>query len=370
MKWSLIFLALLSLACNRSSASNGDSNQSGAGARAPQVEVVRVVSQKLSTSDSLPGELTAYQTVAIYPRVKGFIEEIPVDRGSVMRRGELIARLSAPELAAQRAEAEAKMSGDKATYEGLKLAASTPGAVAKNELHLAQDALKADLERVRSLRTLESYLIVTAPFDGVITERDVHTGALVGPPSSSASPPIVRIEENDHLRLTVPVPEPDAGGIARGAKAEFAVSTWPGRTFVGTISRVSEALDERTRTMPVEMDVDNRDAKLAPGMFAEVRWPVRRDIPTLFVPAAAVVESMESMFIQVVRNDRVQKVAVKRGKMEGNLVEVFGAVRAGEFALARGSEEIADGTTVVPKVSEAAATSAQSRSTIVQPSHQ
>src|SRR5713226_726094 len=195
---------------------------------------------------------------------------------------------------AQRAEAQAKTSADRATYQRLKEASKTPGAVAKNELEVAEDALKADSERVRSLRTLEDYLRITAPFDGIITERDVHPGALVGPPSSSGARAVVRIEEDDHLRLTVPVPEADAGGIRQGATVEFTVDAWPGQHFIGTIARIAHSVEERTRTMPVELDVDNRDGKLAPGMFAEVRWPVQRDVATLFVPPSAVVESMEA----------------------------------------------------------------------------
>src|SRR5262249_44591081 len=168
--------------------------------------------------------------------------------------------------------------------------------------------LKADSERVRSLKTLESYLTVTAPFDGMVTERDVHTGALVGPPSSSVAVPVVRIEENDRLRLIVPVPEADAGNIKEGSKTKFTVSTWPGERFTGTVARISHSDDERTRTMPVELDVNNRDGRLAPGMFAEVRWPVHRDALTLFVPPSAVVESMEKSFVDVVRGDRIRRV--------------------------------------------------------------
>lgn len=354
-KWVLL-LALLAFACNRSSAAKGPESRQQAGALrgGPSVDVVKVISQKLSTTDHLPAELTPYQAVAIYPRVNGFVEEIPVDRGSVVRRGQLLSRLSAPELVAQRAEAQAKTSADRATYVRLKEASKTPGAVAKNEIEVAEDALKADSERVRSLRTLEDYLTITAPFDGIITERDVHPGALVGPPSSSEARPVVRIEEDDHLRLTVPVPEADVGGIRQGAIAEFTVDAWPGQHFSGTIARIAYSVEERTRTMPVELDVDNRDGKLAPGMFAEVRWPVQRDVATLFVPASAVVESMEATFVQAVRDDRIRRVAVKRGRMQGDLVEVFGALREGDLVAGRGSEELADGTRVSARLREAA----------------
>src|SRR5689334_20480481 len=181
MRRLALLLALLAFACDQSSAPKRSDLKPAASEPqgAPAIEVVRIVSQKLSTTDRLPAELTAYQQVAIYPRVSGFVEEIPVDRGSIVHRGQLLARLSAPELIAQRAEAQAKESSDRATYQRLKEAAKTPGAVASNELEVAGDVFNADQNRVQSLRTLEGYLVVSAPFDGVVSERDVHTGALV-----------------------------------------------------------------------------------------------------------------------------------------------------------------------------------------------
>src|SRR5713101_6191355 len=135
-KW-VFLLALLAFACNRPSAAKGPELRRQAGEpKGEPIEVVKVISQKLCTTDQLPAELTPYQAVAIYPRVSGFVEEIPVDRGSVVHRGHLLARLSAPELMAQRAEAQAKTSADRATYQRLKEASKTPGAVAKNELEL------------------------------------------------------------------------------------------------------------------------------------------------------------------------------------------------------------------------------------------
>ena len=352
----MLLLTVVAFACDGSLTAKGPElrRQTGKPQSGPTIEVVEVISQKLSTIDYLPAELTPYQAVAIYPRVSGFVEDISVDRGSVVRRGQLLARLSAPELFAQRAEAQAKVSTDRATYERLKRASNTPGAVAKNELELAGGAFKADSERVRSLRTLENYLTITAPFDGIVTERDVHPGALVGPPASSGTLPVARIEEDTRLRLTVPVPESDAGNIEQGATAEFTVRTWPGQRFIGTIARISHSVDERTRTMPVELDVDNRDRRLAPGMFAEVRWPMHRDVATLFVPASAVVETMEKTFVQAVRGDRIQHVPVKTGRIQNDLVEVFGDLRAGDLVAARGSEELVNGTSIGARLSQAA----------------
>jgi RND family efflux transporter MFP subunit len=312
----------------------------------PTVEVVQVTSEKLDTTARLPGELAPYEMVALYPRVSGFVEEIGVDRGSNVRRGQLLARLSAPELQSQRAEAESKLSAARSTFERVRAASDTPGAVAKHDLEVAEAAAKAEEARVQSLRTLESYLSVRAPFDGVITERNVHPGALVGPPAGANATPMLRMESVGHLRLTVAVPESDVGAIAEGARAEFVVRTWPGQRFSGTISRVAHAIDPKTRTMPVELDVDNGAGKLAPGMFAEVLWPIRRDTPSLFVPPSAIVQTTEKTYVDRVRDGAIAQVPVQRGTALKDRVEVFGALQPGDTVLRRGSEELKDGTKV------------------------
>src|SRR4029077_16315823 len=135
MKRVALLLALLVAGCN-GSAPASDSRQTTD--PAPPVDVVQVVSQKLEATERLPAELAPWEQVAIYPKGQGFVEEIPVDRGSVVRRGQLLVRLSAPELGAQTAQARATLSGDRATFERLRVASRTPGAVSTNELELAE----------------------------------------------------------------------------------------------------------------------------------------------------------------------------------------------------------------------------------------
>jgi membrane fusion protein (multidrug efflux system) len=349
MKRVFFFLAVVLIACNRSTSVN-DSGQTPD--QIPEVDVVRVVSQRLQTTERLPAELAPWEIVAIFPKVQGFVEEIPVDRGSVVHRGQLLVRLSAPELVAQTAQAQATKIGDQATYERMRVASHTPGAVSENELELAHALFKADQERVSSLKTLASYLVVTAPFDGIITERNVHPGALVGPPSEplQTAVPMLRIEQVSHLRLTVPVPQADAGAVAEGSAVKFHVSAWPGRDFTGRISRISHWVDPKTRTMAVEGDVYQQESILDPGMFVEVIWPVHRDKPSLFLPASAVVETAEASFVEGARSGRIQHVPVQRGVAMGNMVEVFGALKPGDEVVAHGSEDLRDGATVVAKI--------------------
>ena len=350
MKRLCFLLVLLAPACDRSSA---EPQAAAAPAGPPQVEVAPVASETLHLTVSLPGELTPYETVAIYPRVTGFVEQIPVDRGSVVRKGALLARLSAPELAAQRAEAESKTAGVASTLERLRAASSTPGVVAGHDIELAEATVNAEKARVSSLKSLESYLVIRAPFDGVITERNVHPGALVGPPSGGGATPMLRIEQVGRLRLTVAVPENDVGAVAENAPAEFAVQAWLGKKFSAPVRRVAHAVDPKTRTMPVELDVENRDGKLASGMYAQVRWPVARSAPSLMVPATAVVQTTERTFVDVVRDGVLEQVPVRRGAVVGDRAEVIGQLSPGDLVLKRGSEELQNGALVTPKKASA-----------------
>jgi RND family efflux transporter MFP subunit len=344
------------------------------------VEVTKVVSKKLAIAIRLPGELQAYEVVAVFPKVTGFVDSISVDRGSVVKAGQLMARLVAPELVAQRAEAqsklqgaeaqraesEAKLASDENTYERLKAASATPGVVAQNDLEVAQRAVDADrarLEAVRenaeaagsalkSVKDIEGYLQVRAPFDGVVTERNVHPGALVGPASGSdANVPLLRVEETTRLRLVVPVPEKYVAGMTEGAEVEFSVPAFPNQTFAGKIARIAHSVDTKTRTMPVELDVTNRERRLASGMFPEVLWPVHRSGPTLFVATSAVARTTEATFVVRIRNGNAEWIHVQTGEVDGKLIEVFGDLRDGEDIAARGTDELRPGAHVTTKQS-------------------
>lgn len=339
---------LLLLLCGCSGTGGAPTQPVGAPGGPPQVEVTPVVERRLDTTVRLQGELTDYQSVALHSRVQGYVEEVLVDRGSEVKKGQLLVRLSAPDMVAQRTEAESQAQADASTLESLRGAAATPGAVAKHDIEIAEDKLAASGSRVEVLRALEGYLDVRAPFDGVIAERNVHPGALVGPPGGDAAP-MLRIEQVSRLRLTVAVPEANLGAVTPGIKAEFIVSAWPGARFTGTIARVAHVVDPRTRTMPVELDVANGDSRLAAGMFADVIWPVRRPSDSLWIPATAFVQTAERSYADRVRDGAVEIVSLRRGVAVGNQVEVFGPLEKGDLVLVRGSEELRDGARVVAK---------------------
>ena len=343
-----------------------------AGLAAQTVETVAVASETLARKSRVPGELLPYLKVPVLARVTGFVEAIEVDRGSAVQQGQVLAKLSAPELAAQIAEAEAKVAAVEAqraeaqskllavesTYERLKKAAETPGVVAQNEVVLAEkavDGAKAQIAAIESAaqaaraavkpwREMEAYLDVKAPFAGTVTERLVHPGALVGP--QAGNPALVVLEQLGRLRLVAAVPEADAGNVGRGAQVNFRVPAFPGQTFKGTVARVARVLDAKTRTLPVEIDVANPGGRLGPGMYTEVDWPVKRAGPSLLVPVTAVATTTERSFVIRVVSGRAEWVNVSKGVTLGERVEVMGALQDGDLVVRRATDEIRDGQAV------------------------
>jgi RND family efflux transporter MFP subunit len=174
---------------------------------------------------------------------------------------------------------------------------------------------------------MQRYLNVEAPFDGIVTERLVHPGALAGP----ATGPLLHLEQNARLRLVVSVPEAELGAIPRAAAVKFRVPAFPGQTFSAAVSRIPRSLDAQTRTMPVEADVNNASGALAPGMYAEVEWSARRAKASLLVPPTAIATTTERSFVIRVTAGKAEWVNVSKGAPAGDLVEVFGPLSEGDI---------------------------------------
>ncbi|MEO7651442.1 MAG: efflux RND transporter periplasmic adaptor subunit [Bryobacteraceae bacterium] len=337
-------------------------------------DVAPVVSKNLDRKLQLPGEFLPFQIVTIHAKVTGFVDKIQVDVGSNVKKGDLLATLVAPELKAhrmeaeakvraiesQRAEAQAKVAAAESTYERLKAASATPGVVAGNDLVQAEKAVDvvrgqgqaiegsvlAARSAIEALRDMESYLQVTAPFDGTITERKVHPGALVGPGGSGPANAMFELQQNFRLRLVVSVPEVAVSGIVKGGSVPFTTAAYPGETFHGTVARNPRTMDQKTRSMNVELDVQNAQSRLAPGMYATVTWPVRKAKPALLVPPTAVVTTTERTFVIRVKDGKAEWVNIVKGAPAGDLMEVFGPLQGGDLILKRATDEIREGSAI------------------------
>lgn len=365
----------VSLMAGIAACSSSGSDKTHETAKEPEASTIAlatVQSMQPSKRVTLPGELKPWNRVSVYAKVKGFVREIPVDRGTFVRKGQLLARLEAPEVLSELSQAQAQLQAQEAAlveqttrarasrliYNRLLQTAKMEGAVSANELDQAQAKMQADSAMVavskgtvqaarsnyQAKSELRQYLTITAPFDGMITERNISPGALVG--AGDSGKPLFVLEDSRTLRLTVAIPENFANQLRSKSNVSFTVSAMPERLFNARLARSAESLVEANRAMMAEFDVNNAAHELKSGMYAEVTLPVERSGRTLFVPTTSVVNSSEKMFVIRVNNGHAQWISVQKGNVVDSLVEVFGDLKQGEPIVKVASEEIRDGQTV------------------------
>ncbi|CAG4990311.1 Multidrug resistance protein MdtC [Dyadobacter sp. CECT 9275] len=333
-------------------------------------ELISVQSLKPAKEIALPGELKPWNKVSIHPKVKGFVKTVQADRGTVVRKGQVLAVLEAPEILTELNQAKAQLISAEAavseydtkyktsrlTYGRMLRTNQTQGAVSLNELDVAHARVLTDsslaavsrgnLQAARSNMETKSqlarYLTVTAPFDGIITERNISPGALVGPGENNARPLFI-LEDNKKLRLTLAIPENLSGSVPAKGNVTFTVPASPEKQYSAVFARSSRTLSEENRAMMAEFDVDNRDNQLKAGMYAQVQLHVERSENTLFVPVSSVVTSSEKIFVIRQKDNKAEWVSVKKGTVVDTLVEVFGNLQAGDPIVKKASEEIRDG---------------------------
>lgn len=356
-----LLLAALAASLAACSSNKADSAQTAEATPAELTYATIAVARHTSRQElRLPGELLPHFEVALYAKVNGFVKSISADVGDRVRKGQVLARMEAPEMAADLSRAQAeiqaargKLKVTQITYKRLHQTARTAGAVAPQELDLARANVQADsiallgkYQLAAGSRQMNSYLTLTAPFDGIVTERLLSPGALVGPAEKDAQP-IIKLKEVDLLRLQVVVPEAYAGQLHENAPITFTVNAFPGQQFAGKINRVSHNVERAVRGEMVEVEVKNPGLKLAPGMYASVELPVHRDEKSLFVPKSALVVSMENSYVIAVRAGKTHRVPVQAGAEAGNEIEVTGPdLQPTDQVIARASDDIADGIAV------------------------
>lgn len=339
-------------------------------AETQSAEITEVQSLKPSKTISLPGELKPWNKVSIHPKVKGFVRAVRVDRGTYVKKGQILAILDAPEVLSELSQAKAQLLAAEAslsehsnrlrtsstTYNRIIRTNRTQGAVSLNEIDLAQSRVlsdssnvalaKGNVEAARSnlqaKTQLVNYLTIAAPFDGIITERNISPGALVGPGEGGAKPLFI-LEDDRTLRLTLAIPENISGALPKQNIVSFTVPAIPEKQFTAKFARSASSLSEENRSMMTEFDVDNRSNELKAGMYAQVQIGIERSAPTLFVPVSSVVTSSEKVFVIRLADDKAEWVTVKKGNVIDSLVEVFGNVRAGDPIVKKASEEFRDG---------------------------
>ena len=327
---------------------------------APVIETFVAQKEKLSTELRMPAELVGFQQVDVYAKVSSFVKELKVDIGSEVKKGQLLMLLEAPETSSQLAAAESRLRSQEAvyltsnnTYKRFLETSKVEGTISKNDLELAEGRKNSDYAQLqaakasyREVQNIISYLQIRAPFDGVVAARNVNLGAYVGPAGKGSDLPLVTIQQQDKLRLSVFVPEAYTGYLSKGDELAFSVKSLLGQNFKAKIARKSGALDSRLRSERVEMDVLNTTKKLLPGMVAEVLLPLNAKDSTFVVPKTAVVSSSEGIFVLKVKDHKTLRTKVQKGREFEDRVEVFGEIEPNTVLVKIASEEIKDGTKI------------------------
>lgn len=351
-------LALVWASCSHNETKQSDNNPTASDERAFSIYAVK--EQTVGTTLRLPAELSPYEDVNIYPRVTGYIKNIPVDIGTTVKQGQVLMEMEAPEvmqnsLAAEAAyiKAQASFNASKDTYYRLLNISKTPGTVSPNDLQLAQSKMQSDSAMCNSekatwmaMETMNDYLIVKAPFDGTITQRNIDPGSLVTIANKTESKPMLELQQISKLRLQVKVPETFAPQLQNNQEVSFIVEALPGKTFSGVISRQANSLDDKYRSELVEIDVQNPDHVLMSGMYAEVLLPLSGHPNTCVVPQAAVVTSTERKYVIKIQNHKTVWVDVTTGNSENGMIEIFGDIKTGDSIIGNANEEIKEGQIV------------------------
>ncbi len=330
----------------------------------PSREVQALRKEKLSTSFRTPGELLAFQQVDLYAREVSFVKKLYVDVGSQVKAGQLLVTMDAPEISTRLAAAESRVksqeaiySATKSNYDRLYETSKTPGTISPNDLEQAASRKSSELAQLEAARSAlkevgitRGYLEIRAPFNGIITSRNINPGAYVGPAGKGSELPLFTVQQQDKLRLVVSVPEAYTGFLRQGDEVNFTVKAMPEQSFKAKIARLAGALDTRLRSERVEMDVINVSKRLLPGMIAEVNIPMPARDSSFVVAKTAVVSSQEKVFVIRVKNNTAEWVEVQKGRDIEGKTEIFGKLDAGDLVVVQANEEIRNGSGLAVKV--------------------
>ncbi len=314
--------------------------------------VVRLAAVELTNAErtlGLPGEVRAWSQATLYSKVAGYVREVLVDKGTRVKKGELLARLESPETDQQVLGARADVQL-KAVQAERARKLRPQGFIAQQDLDNAESALQVSRATLQQLLALQSYEQVRAPFDGVVTARYVDPGALVaaGTASNQAVQPLFDLADMRTVRVQVYVGQDDAADIHPDSPVSISLPDDPSHPIEAKVTRTAQGIDARTRTMLVEMVVPNEPVRLYPGSYVNVkiRFPGRR---TPVVPGEALAWRGDSLYVAKLETDsRIRLIKIQPGEDDGRRVQVLSGLQGGEQVVLNPSAELSDGDRVQP----------------------
>ena len=321
---------------------------------------------------TLPATTAAFVQANVFARASGYIDERNADIGDHVKEGQLLAHITAPEIEHQIAQAQASMGQSQAALQQAQANAQladvtwgrdkplvAEGWVTKQQgtvdeqtlqaqqaaVGVAQSNLAAQQAQLKVLQQQQDYQSVVAPFDGVITQRNVDVGSLVQADSTTGTF-MFTIMQSSVIRTQVHVPQDQAFGLGPGVGAKIRVPEIPGRDFPGKVTRVADALEPNTRTLLTEIDVPNPDGALTPGIYCTVELDIPRKVPSLTVPADAVVFNADGLRVAVMESGAAHFHKITVARDLGTAVEVSEGVKPGDQVILNPPVDLADGSKV------------------------
>lgn len=325
----------------------------------PSVNVIYPAGSTLSSEIALPGNTQAFTDTPIYSRTSGYLKNWYFDIGTHVRKGQLMALIETPEVDQQLQVSQADLKSAQANLDLANVTSNRyqnllkTNSVSKQETDVAMSdasakkaAVDAAMAAVRRLEQLQSFEKVYAPFDGIVTVRNVDIGALIQAGENTSPKELFHLAAIGKIRVFVSVPEAYSSAVKNGAKATLTLDEYPGRSFVGTITRNSSAIDQSTRTLNVEVDIDNPKGELLPGAYVFVHFKVPEHAASVMIPSNTLLFRAEGLRVGVVRDGRVQLVPVTIGKDAGANVEISSGLTKNDAVILNPSDSLASGQEV------------------------
>lgn len=304
----------------------------------PTVQTIHPVRGDISQSFNTNATMEAYETADLYPKVSGYLSEVGVDIGDHVRAGQLLALVSLPETEKELAQAEATIASKRANLvlaqttlkrqEGLLRIQATSQQVydeAKATASVAAADVDLAVANADQIRTTLAYTRIIAPFDGVVARRLVNRGDFVQSASTGRTTPLFTVQRVNVIRIFCNVPESDVASLRVGLPATIKPYGWD-ETIAGKVTRFEGRLDPQTRNMRTEIDLPNPDGRLYPGMYAQVALATQTHPGALTLPTAAIGTDAAGKFVYAVQQNRIVRLPVRTGLVEGGMTELLGGV--------------------------------------------